>query len=98
MEPVPILLVHGIWDSAARIGPLARGLAARGLHGVHSFDLQPNDGSAPIEVLAEQVRSQVDALRAQHACERIDVVGFSMGALTSRYYLQRCGGTAHVRR
>ena len=98
MSSLPVLLVHGIWDSAASIAPLARGLATRGFERVTSFDLKPSDGSATIPELAEQVRAQVDALLARHGCDQIDLVGFSMGALTSRYYLQRCGGKAHVRR
>lgn len=95
---LPVLVVHGLWDSKARIEPLVRGLRARGVEHVASFDLKPNTGQAPIPELARQVQMEADALRDQHACERIDLVGFSMGALASRYYLQRCTGRLHVRR
>ena len=83
---------------AARIERLARGLRARGLGPVISFDLRPNDGSAPIETLARQVETQVDALCAAHSCRRVDLIGFSMGALVSRYFLQRLDGKARARR
>jgi triacylglycerol lipase len=95
---LPVLVVHGLWDSEARIDPLVRGLRARGLEHVSSFDLEPGDGRAPIPVLAHQVQTRADALLARHASPRIDLVGFSMGALVSRYYLQRGGGRERVRR
>jgi triacylglycerol lipase len=91
---VATLLVHGIWDSASRLAPLKEGLSARGLTNVTALDLVPNDGRAPIPELAEQVRKAVAAFGAVP----IDLVGFSMGALTSRFYLQRLGGRARVRR
>lgn len=77
---------------------MLRGLSERGLGHVQGFDLKPADGSASIPELANQVKAQVDALREAHDCTRVDLVGFSMGALASRYYLQRCGGREHVRR
>lgn len=95
---VPALVVHGIWDTGARIDPLVRGLQQRGVARASSFDLQPNDGRATIAELALQVRAQADALLQRYACAQLDVVGFSMGALATRYYLQRCGGRACVRR
>jgi triacylglycerol lipase len=94
----PVLLVHGLWDSSVRIAPLARGLASRGIGPIACVDLVPSDGRAPIAVLGEQVAASADALRVEHAAPRIDLVGFSMGALACRYYLQRCGGAAFARR
>ena len=90
-----VLIVHGIWDSAARIAPLAEALRARGHAEVHTFDLRPNDGRASIEALAEQLRREVQAIPAE---AQLDLVGFSMGALVSRYYLQALGGKTRVRR
>ena len=95
---LPVLVVHGLWDSRARIEPLVRGLQARGIADVVSFDLEPNTGRAPIAELGRQVQVEADALRERHGCERIDLVGFSMGALASRYFVQRCGGRDRVRR
>ncbi len=98
MSAPPLLLVHGIWDSAARIEPLAAGLRARGCDSVTSFDLQPNDGSAPIETLSAQVHLAAERICARAGCQHIDLVGFSMGALASRHYLQRGAGKQRVRR
>jgi triacylglycerol lipase len=65
---------------------------------VHGFDLCPSSGRAPISELARQVAAQADTLRAQTGATRIDLLGFSMGALAARYYLQRGGGREQVRR
>jgi triacylglycerol lipase len=93
-----VLLVHGIWDSAERIAPLADALRARGHGAVFAFDLRPNDGRAPIERLAEQVQREADRILAERAPAPLDLVGFSMGALIARYYLQRLGGKSRIRR
>lgn len=95
MRPA-VLLVHGIWDTAARLGPLRRGLQARGLVDVDAMELTPNDGRAPIEVLARQLDAHVSARWPD--ASRVDVVGFSMGALVTRCWIQRHGGRARVRR
>jgi len=93
-----VLIVHGIWDSAARIAPLAAALRAHGHDEAFTFDLRPNDGRAPLEQLAEQVAREVEQICASRSESRLDLVGFSMGALIARYYLQRLGGKERVRR
>ena len=94
----PVVLVHGIWDSAARLDPLRAGLASRGITRTTAFDLRPNDGSAPIPELASQLDAAVRAALAGAGVERADVVGFSMGALVARWWIQRGGGRELVRR
>jgi triacylglycerol lipase len=91
-----VLLVHGIWDSAARLEPLRAGLVARGLAEVHALNLTPSDGRAPIADLAGEVARAVAELSRDGSL--IDVVGFSMGALVVRWYVQRGGGKDRVRR
>jgi len=95
---VPLLIVHGLWDSLTRIDPLVQGLRARGIERVLGFDLLPSTGRAPIGELARQVAEQADALRRESGAQQIDLLGFSMGALAARCYLQQGGGRAHVRR
>ena len=94
----PVLLVHGLWDSPVRLHPLSRGLIERGIGTVATVHLRPADGRAPIAALADQVRTHAEALARDHEHDRVDIVGFSMGALASRYYLQRGGGRALTRR
>jgi triacylglycerol lipase len=96
----PVVLVHGIWDSSSRLEPLRAGLVARGVSKAIAIDLLPNDGRAIVPVLAAQVAHAVDEAIASIDGDdpRVDVVGFSMGALVTRYYLQRGGGKSRVRR
>jgi len=95
---LPVLLVHGINDDARSLAPLAAWLGEAGFHDVRIVELRPNNGDAPIAELAVQVAEAAEQLRAIAGCERLDVVGFSMGALVSRYYLQRLEGRNQVRR
>lgn len=92
----PVLLVHGIWDSRERLRPLQDGLIARGLGPILAPSLIPNDGRARIEELARQVATHVDEVLPDGG--PIDVVGFSMGALVARTWIQLGGGRARVRR
>lgn len=90
---LPVLLVHGIWDTGAKLQPMARALERAGAPHAYSMTLSRNDGSAPMLELAREVADAADALGP-----KIDLIGFSMGALVSRTYLQRLGGRERVRR
>ncbi len=89
-----VLLVHGIWDTGKKLDVLARAIGAAGIAPVRAIDLVPNDGSASIPDLAKLVERAASAL----GTERVDIVGFSMGALVSRYFIQRMSGRDRVRR
>jgi len=91
----PVLLVHGIWKSGATFARMARYLARRGFE-VHTLDLQPNDGRLGLPELAGQIAAWVTATLPSEA--PFDLLGFSMGGIVARYYLQRLGGVARVRR
>lgn len=94
----PVLLVHGIWNSGRHFEALARALERSGVPAIERIDLSPNSGEAPIRELAKQVHGRALRFRSDVSAERIDVVGFSMGALVSRYFIQRLGGSNQVRR
>jgi triacylglycerol esterase/lipase EstA (alpha/beta hydrolase family) len=93
----PIVVVHGIWDNERSVGPLVRGLEKHGHRHVHALSLTPAWGMAPIEELAAQLARFVSALKTKLDAKAVDVVGFSMGALVTRTYLQLLAGDAHVR-
>jgi len=93
---VATLLVHGIWGDAAQLDPLKRGLERHGVRPLRALTFEPNDGRARIEELGAQIGREVDGLRASDGA--VDLVGFSMGALASRWYVQRGGGKGAVRR
>jgi triacylglycerol lipase len=63
---------------------------------VQSISLRPSDGSISFAVMAGQVYEFVAAHYGSD--DKFDLVGFSMGGLVCRYYLQKLGGTSRVRR
>jgi triacylglycerol lipase len=95
MERNPVLLVHGLYDTVAKFKELSAYLNQLGWS-VHSINLKPNDGSALLNDLAKQVADYVD--QTFESGQMIDLLGFSMGGLVTRYYLQRLGGVERVKR
>ena len=96
-----ILLVHGIDDTWRRMRPLQKKLLRAGFEDVHGINLIPNDGSISIAAMGRQVLHAVSALRRDGAGEgvvEIDLVGYSMGSLVCRYFIQRLGGKHMVHR
>jgi len=91
----PVFLVHGIIDRADIFNAMRAFLEAEGWT-VYALDLVPNDGRAGIDVLAQQLAGFID--RQVGRDRPIDLIGFSMGGLVSRYYVQRLGGLARVER
>lgn len=91
----PVLLIHGIDDTAAVFHRMTNYLQARGWS-THSLSLIPNNGNIGLDQLAHQV---ADYSNKHFPMGRaFDLVGFSMGGLVSRYYLQRLGGIERVQR
>ncbi len=91
----PVLLVHGINDTGAVFNKMAGYLRKRGLS-VHTVDLVPNNGTEVLDKLAQQVANYVGVTFEPE--QPLDLVGFSMGGIVSRYYLQRLGGIERVQR
>jgi len=91
----PVLLIHGIDDTATLFNTLAPYLEERGWE-THRINLHPKDGAAGLEVLAEQIQAFAEQ---EFGSDRpFDLLGFSMGGIVSRYYLQRLGGIERVQR
>lgn len=91
----PVLLVHGFLDTQSVFQPMTRFLECKGWS-VHTLNLIPNDGRKSLPELAQQVQVYVDEHLGADA--KFDLVGFSMGGLVTRYYLQRLGGNERVER
>jgi triacylglycerol lipase len=91
----PLLLVHGLTDTSHKMRKIASHLRGLGWK-VYDIDLKPNSGDAKLEVLAQQVADLVERIFPPH--QPIDLLGFSMGGLVSRYYIQRLGGIDRVQR
>ena len=89
------ILVHGYKDDATVFRPLATHLSETGVK-THAVTLAPSDCSVPLETLAQQLHAYLDMNFA--ANQRLNFVGFSLGGLVARYYIQRMGGLARTGR
>jgi len=92
VHPDPVLLVHGFADSERNMRWLAHYLRHEGWE-VHTVRLTPNLAQKGLEPLAGQIDAYA---REQFGARRFSLVGFSMGGLVSRYYMQRMGGIERV--
>jgi len=99
-EHVPVLFVHGTDDTPGAFFAMLDAFQEAGWpkERLHAVRLHPNNGQLPIEVMAYQVRRAAEGLRKRTGAERIDVVAFSQGTLSSRYWMQELGGQPRVRR
>lgn len=91
----PLVLVHGLWDSPQVFEPLIRSLSGRRQplllpHLPHGL------GQVPLEELARQLAAHIDA--TVPAGQPIDLLGFSMGGVIGRIWIQRMGGHRRTRR
>ncbi|AFY93825.1 esterase/lipase family protein [Chamaesiphon minutus] len=91
----PVFLVHGLMDTSVKMRKIASYLRGLGWE-VFDIDLHTNDGSTRLEILAQQLADEID--RTFGPDRPIDLLGFSMGGLVSRYYLQRLDGLRRVQR
>ena len=91
----PVILIHGIWDTKTIFNKMSAHLTELGWS-VHSLNLTPNDGSLGLASLAQQLADYIS--QTFHPEQSIDIVGYSMGGIVSRYYIQRLGGIHRVQR
>ncbi|WP_341525010.1 triacylglycerol lipase [Nostoc sp. UHCC 0302] len=91
----PVLLVHGIEDTGAVFNRMADYLRQKS-RSVYTLDLVPNNGDVGLDELAKQIVNYVTANFLPE--QPLNLVGFSMGGIVSRYYIQRLGGIKRVQR
>lgn len=90
-----VVMVHGIFNTGRVFWRMRRYFESKGLR-CHTIDLKPNWGGAEIEVLSAQLRDFITE-RTERGSD-ITLIGNSMGALVSRYYIQELGGIHIVSR
>lgn len=94
-QPVPLVLVHGLWDDPR----LFRRLIAE-LDGRRGEPLVPHLphrlGATGLETLAEQLGREIVARYGPD--QPVDLLGFSMGGVIARTWVQAFGGQARTRR
>lgn len=90
----PVVVVHGIHATSRDMARLVRALRADGRQ-VFSPTLNPHDGSASIEELSAQLDQLIQQQRLR---QPFDLIGYSMGGIITRHYLQERNGVQRVRR
>lgn len=89
------LLIPGFYNDATFLSSLEAALLAEGFS-ARAWAPQPSNGDAPLEVLASQLVELIaDSVEPG---QTVNLVGFSMGGLICRLYVQQMGGIARVRR
>lgn len=83
----PLVLVHGFMDKGGAFIGLEPQLRADG-HIVERVSLPP---LAKVEVRAERLAEQVDAILALHGVAKVNLIAHSMGGLDSRYLVHQLG-------
>ncbi len=94
-RPDPVLLVHGFHGSSSGWDAMTRLLRAHGYRPAEIDAIDYDSDASNVET-ARRIAHEAAALRARTGASRIDVVSHSMGAISSRFYLERLGGAAHV--
>ena len=94
-RPDPVLLVHGFRGSSSGWHALEASLRAQGYRDSEIDAIDYDDDASNVDV-AREIALAADGLRARTGAAHIDVVSHSMGAISSRYWLERLGGASHV--
>lgn len=84
-----VILIHGVFDRGTLLAPIAKALEAQG-HQCYCPSLTPSSARYGIKDLALKLRNYIDSTLNDE--EDFMLIGFSMGCLVSRVYLQELQG------
>jgi triacylglycerol lipase len=87
----PVVLVHGFTASPSSMATLKANFEAQGRQ---AFSIDYNSENNVTN--ANQLATFINDVKAQTGAEKVDLVGHSMGGLSTRYYLKNLGGQANV--
>lgn len=94
MLPYPVILIHGIFDTSAKMKTMAEYLQRKNMQ-VFCPTLSSHLGNIGIDVLATQLEEYIE----QHIPKDspFHIVGFSMGGIVARQYIQNHEGYKRVK-
>ena len=92
--PVNVVLVHGIYNDGRMFDPMVRALEKSGAR-CFAPSLRPNDCSAGVRDLTGKLSADIDARFGPRA--PFFLVGFSMGGIVARDYVENTAGRRRVR-
>ncbi|MCP9849385.1 triacylglycerol lipase [Cyanobium sp. Morenito 9A2] len=91
----PLVLVHGLWDTPRLFDPLSRALAGERDRLLVPF-LPHSFGARRMIPLAEELGRAIDTAYGPE--QMVDLLGFSMGGVIGRCWIQLLGGHHRTRR
>ena len=91
----PILFVHGYLGNNGNWNDMKARFLADGWQAVelYAFNYSFIDSNASSAV---EIRDQVDRIITTTGATKVDIIAFSMGSISSRYYLKNLGGAGKV--
>ncbi|MEO5902852.1 MAG: alpha/beta fold hydrolase [Gemmatimonadaceae bacterium] len=91
----PILFVHGYAGNNGNWQDMKAKFRADGWQDVELYAYNYSFVNSNASSAAE-IRDQIDRIITSTGATRVDIVAFSMGSVSSRYYLKNLGGAAKV--
>ena len=95
MKHPPLVMVHGLWDTPSLFSKLVDQLGGK-RDPLLVPSLRHGLGDVPLSVLTEELNRQIIAALGTE--EPLDLLGFSMGGLLARAWIQQHGGHQRTRR
>jgi triacylglycerol lipase len=97
MSRPPLVLLHGLWDTPRLFASLESALLERCPQlEIYAPHLPHRLGAVPIRELADRLAALLQARFG--SSRRLDLLGFSMGGVIGRTWLQEHGGYGRTRR
>jgi len=90
----PILLCHGYLHNRSAFLLMNHRIRRAGWNNVIAPNFRP--ASASIPRFAEQLSEKVRHAISRTGCDRVSLIGHSMGGLVVRYYIEKLGGSSSV--
>lgn len=91
----PVVFVHGFGGSKADWSPTIARFRADGWRASELAATTYSSNQSNIGI-ASAIRAYIDSVRTATGWDKVDVVSYSMGSLSSRYFLKELGGTNRV--
>lgn len=90
----PIILCHGYMHNRSAFLFMGHRLKQAGRTNVIAINFRPISEGVPH--FAERLSEAVNLALVHSGCDKVDLVGHSMGGLVVRYYVEKLGGAASV--
>lgn len=91
----PVIFVHGYYGHAGNFWVLRSKLRAKGLDCFATYSYRTTAGS--LADMATELARQIDRVKLETGCDKVDIVSHSLGALVATHYVTRMKGNESVR-